>query len=267
MAWLEKTIDGKRIREMLIESKASNDHMPTSQTNPPENQGNQTEIKPSQTEKPEPCTSRGDEALTKVGRDTPCPPSSPPPTSEDVTSDSQSKNNGPNASPSPGGDLSRLGNGERNLSRESGTKVAEQPSERARASQRRDEGELTTNSQPSVSPEGCGTLAGDNIPGKQPSITPHPERVLENIPTTTTATSIRPISPIRPIASSTNKSEAVPDALRLAPHASPWDSFSEPCGPRAPRPQPQPPYVNPLKYYGPCPPPETPGSRWKVRLT
>jgi hypothetical protein len=45
-------------------------------------------------------------------------------------------------SPSPGGDLSRLGNGERNLSRQSGTKVALRPSERARASQRRDEGEL-----------------------------------------------------------------------------------------------------------------------------
>ncbi len=77
---------------MLIESKASNDHMPTSQTNPPENQGNQTEIKPSQTEKPEPCTSRGDEALTKVGAGTlRARRHPPPPTSEDVTSDSQSK--------------------------------------------------------------------------------------------------------------------------------------------------------------------------------
>jgi hypothetical protein len=42
-------------------------------------------------------------------------------------------------SPSPGGDLSRLGSGERNLAE---PKVAQQPSERARASQRRDEGEL-----------------------------------------------------------------------------------------------------------------------------
>ena len=41
-----------------------------------------------------------------------------------------------------GGDLSRLGNGERNLSRQSGTKVASRPSERARASPRRDEGEF-----------------------------------------------------------------------------------------------------------------------------
>jgi hypothetical protein len=48
------------------------------------------------------------------------------------------------ASPSPGGDLSRLGNGERNLSRYSGTKVAQQPSEWARASQRRGEGGLTS---------------------------------------------------------------------------------------------------------------------------
>jgi hypothetical protein len=42
-------------------------------------------------------------------------------------------------SPSPGGDLSRLGSGERNLAE---PKVAWRPSERARASQRRDEGEL-----------------------------------------------------------------------------------------------------------------------------
>jgi hypothetical protein len=42
-------------------------------------------------------------------------------------------------SPSPGGDLSRLGSGERNLAK---PKVAWRPSERARASQRRDEGEL-----------------------------------------------------------------------------------------------------------------------------
>ncbi len=48
-------------------------------------------------------------------------------------------------SPSPGGDLSCLGSGERNLFRVSGTKVAWRPSERARASQRRDEGELNTN--------------------------------------------------------------------------------------------------------------------------
>ena len=43
-------------------------------------------------------------------------------------------------SPSPGGDLSRLGNGERNLAQPK----AARPSERARASQRRDEGELKT---------------------------------------------------------------------------------------------------------------------------
>jgi hypothetical protein len=42
-------------------------------------------------------------------------------------------------SPSLGGDLSRLGNGERNLAK---PKVARRPSERARASQRRGEGEL-----------------------------------------------------------------------------------------------------------------------------
>jgi len=42
-------------------------------------------------------------------------------------------------SPSPGGDLSRLGSGERNLTE---PKVAWRPSTRARASQRRDEGEL-----------------------------------------------------------------------------------------------------------------------------
>ena len=44
-------------------------------------------------------------------------------------------------SPSPGGDLSRLGSGERNLAE---PKVAQQPSERARASQRRGEGELNS---------------------------------------------------------------------------------------------------------------------------
>ena len=45
-------------------------------------------------------------------------------------------------SPSLGwGRLEPLGSGERNLSRASGTKVAQQPSERARASQRRGEGE------------------------------------------------------------------------------------------------------------------------------
>jgi hypothetical protein len=41
--------------------------------------------------------------------------------------------------PLPAGDLSRLGNGERNLAE---PKVAWRPSERARASQRRGEGEL-----------------------------------------------------------------------------------------------------------------------------
>jgi hypothetical protein len=48
-------------------------------------------------------------------------------------------NNLAHHSPSPGGDLSRLGSGERNLAE---PKVAWRPSERARASQRRDEGEL-----------------------------------------------------------------------------------------------------------------------------
>ncbi len=43
-------------------------------------------------------------------------------------------------SPSPGGDLSRLGSDERNLAE---PKVATRPSERARASQRRGEGELS----------------------------------------------------------------------------------------------------------------------------
>ena len=56
------------------------------------------------------------------------------------------------ASPEGCGYLSRLGSGEKNLSRPSGTKVASRPSERARASQ----------------------LAGDNIPGyaKQKSFAP-----------------------------------------------------------------------------------------------
>jgi hypothetical protein len=52
-------------------------------------------------------------------------------------------NRRPCHSPSPGGDLSRLGSGERNLAE---PKVAQQPSERARASQRRDDGELTCSS-------------------------------------------------------------------------------------------------------------------------
>ena len=42
-------------------------------------------------------------------------------------------------SPSPGGDLSHLGSGEKNMAK---PKVAWRPSEQARASQRRDEGEL-----------------------------------------------------------------------------------------------------------------------------
>ena len=68
----------------------------------PENQGNQTEHKPSQTENSSPCRSRGDES--EVGRDTPCPPSSPSQTSEDVAQDSQIKNAAPTAVPSPGGE-------------------------------------------------------------------------------------------------------------------------------------------------------------------
>ncbi len=83
--------------------------------------------------------------LFKVGRVTPCAPSSPSPTSEAVVPHSSIKNAGPTASPSAGGDLSRLGSGERNLAE---PKVAEQPSERARASQRWGEGELKTNSFP-----------------------------------------------------------------------------------------------------------------------
>jgi hypothetical protein len=55
------------------------------------------------------------------------------------TAIAKSASHRPCHSPSPGGDLSRLGSGERNLAK---PKVAQQPSERARASQRRDEGEL-----------------------------------------------------------------------------------------------------------------------------
>jgi hypothetical protein len=66
-------------------------------------------------------------------------PSSIPPASEAVAIHLPVKNPVPIASPSPGGDLSRLGSGERNLACESGTKVAPQPSERARASQRQGE--------------------------------------------------------------------------------------------------------------------------------
>ncbi len=46
----------------------------------------------------------GNAALTKVGRVTPCAPSSPSPTSEDVTPHSPTNNAGPTASPSPGGE-------------------------------------------------------------------------------------------------------------------------------------------------------------------
>ena len=235
-------------------------HTDSAQT--PENQANQTDIKPSQTEKSE-CNGRGDEALTKVGRDTPCSPSSPSPTTEDAVKLSNDQNAGPTASPSPG----REGWGE---------------------------GELTSNSKPSGSPEGCGTLAGDNIPGKESPLTMHPEGVRENIPSTNIA-SIRPISPIRPIASTfpaseditpdlqnkntrptvspspggegelKNNSKPNPQNSTLGNNASPWDSFSEPCGSHTPRAHAYPPYENPLKYYGPCPPPQTPGSRWKVR--
>ncbi len=233
----------------------------------PENQGNQTEIKPSQTEKTSTWRSGGDDALDKVGRDTPCSPSSPSPTTEDAVKLSNDQNAGPTASPSPGGE----GWGE---------------------------GELTSNSKPSGSLEGCGTLAGDNIPGKESPLTMHPEGVRENIPSTNIA-SIRPISPIRPIASTfpaseditpdlqnkntrptvspspggegrgegelKNNSKPNPQNSTLGNNTSPWDSFSEPCGSHTPRAHAYPPYENPLKYYGPCPPPQTPGSRWKVR--
>ncbi len=65
----------------------------------PENQENQTEHKPSQTENSSPCRSRDDEA--EVGRDTPCPPSSPSQTSEDIALNPSIKNVAPTAVPSP----------------------------------------------------------------------------------------------------------------------------------------------------------------------
>src|SRR5215469_1663288 len=43
--------------------------------------------------------------------------------------------------------------------------------------------------------EGCGTLAGDNIPGKHPLVTPRPE----GAPETALGYPIRAVSPIRPI--------------------------------------------------------------------
>jgi hypothetical protein len=88
--------------------------------------------------------------VPQVGRVSPLTAApSPSPTSESVPLHSSTKDNGPTASPSPWGDLSRLGNGERNQP-EGGGPLG--PSERARASQRWGEGELTTNQVGRVSP-------------------------------------------------------------------------------------------------------------------
>jgi len=64
----------------------------------------------------------------------------------------------PSLNPEGCGHLSRLGSGEKNLSRPSGTKVASRPSERARASQ----------------------LAGHSMPGYIPFSTSRPSGVLES---------------------------------------------------------------------------------------
>src|SRR5580698_9356541 len=97
-----------------------------------------------------------------VGRASSRAASSPPPTSEDVTSNSLIKNAGP----------------------------------------------------ASGSPEGCGNLAGDNIPGKESPVTPRPERAPESPPTPT----IRPIGPTSPIASSAVGGKGVLDAPRTTQH-------------------------------------------------
>ena len=87
-------------------------------------------------------------------------------------------NRRPCHSPSPGGDLSRLGNGERNLSRQSGTKVAQRPSERARASQRRDEGELNSNLVGRATRAfSCAAV----IPQKRPTLSPFTKIVASSL--------------------------------------------------------------------------------------
>jgi hypothetical protein len=85
------------------------------------------------------------------------PSTNPSSTASEKIPKSNDDTNHPVASPSPRGDLSRLGSGERNLAE---PKVAQQPSERARASQRRDEGELKTDSISPSSSNPAGPLAG-----------------------------------------------------------------------------------------------------------
>ena len=89
---------------------------------------------------------------------------------------------GPVILPLPAGDLSRLGSGERNLSRQSGTKAV-RPSERARTSQRRGEGELYGNHLPAhqkfLSTLGTHMLAVIQSPNPQSTLA-HPKSIVDS---------------------------------------------------------------------------------------
>ena len=147
----------------------------------------------------------------------------------------------------------------------------------------------TTENSPAASPEGCGKLAGDNTPGEGPTIPSRPEGAPENTSGNEGETNSKPniqnsklayppgkstdeiIAEIEARANSLSQRERdgvsgnsskenLPSVQGAGePNSKPkpqnwshvWDSICEPANtpPRTFVP------VNPLKYYGPCPPP------------
>ena len=165
-----------------------------------------------------------------VGPISPMPSSSPSPASENVATQTHDKNAGPIAVPSPGGDLSRLGSGERNM----GEAIGRLATERAGASEStQDEDEQSSAEGANPNPkskiknhQSPSSPLDDSLSRIYAALSPAPELLAERN---------RRHEELRRQAEANRQARLIQSQLS-AQSSSPLDSFSEPAYPHAPKP-------------------------------